>query len=418
MGNYNPFEAGQKQFEKAAEVMGLDPRIKAIIREPERALQVNIPVMMDDGSVKIFKGFRVQHSTVRGPAKGGIRFHQNVSFDEVKALAFWMTWKCAVAGIPYGGAKGGVIVNPKELSKAELERLSKGYILRIADIIGDELDVPAPDVNTNPQIMAWMVDRYEKVVRRPDVAFITGKPLELGGSKGRTEATGRGVWLATREASKYIGMSIKGSRVAIQGFGNVGSYAAKFIHEDGAKIVAISDHTGTLINEDGINIDDLWKHVYREDGYFGIKGYDRGTFVEDTKAVLTVDCDILVPAALEDQITAENVNDIKAKLIVEGANGPTDPEVDSVLKEKGITLIPDIFANSGGVTVSYFEWVQNLAHYYWDLEEVNTRLEKIMVDAFKEIAVRKEKYNVDFRTAAYVVAIERVAKVLQLKGFF
>ncbi len=418
MGNYNPFEAGQKQFEKAADVMGLDSRIKAIIRVPERALQVNIPVMMDDGSVKVFKGFRVQHSTVRGPAKGGIRFHQNVSFDEVKALAFWMTWKCAVAGIPYGGAKGGVIVNPKELSKGELERLSKGYILRISDIIGDEIDVPAPDVNTNPQIMAWMVDRYEKIVRRPDVAFITGKPLELGGSKGRTEATGRGVWIAAREASKYLGMSINGSKVAIQGFGNVGSYAAKFVKEDGGKIVAISDHTGTLINEDGIDVEDLWKHVYREDGYFGIKGYTKGKFVEDTKAVLTVDCDILIPAALEDQITAENVNDIKAKLIVEGANGPTDPEVDPILKEKGITVVPDIFANSGGVTVSYFEWVQNLAHYYWDLEEVNSRLEKIMTDSFKEIAQRKEKYNTDFRTAAYILAIERVAKVLQLKGFF
>jgi glutamate dehydrogenase/leucine dehydrogenase len=392
--------------------MKLDPEMEAILRQPERELHVHFPIRMDDGSIRMFDGFRVQHNTARGPAKGGIRFHQDVSINEVKALATWMTWKCSVVDIPYGGGKGGIIVDPKQLSLGELERLSRRFVTEIQGIIGPERDIPAPDVNTNSQIMAWMMDQYSRNKGYPVPGMITGKPLALGGSLGRTDATGVGVMMATRQAMQKLNMPADGTRVVVQGFGNVGSVSARAMHELGTTIVAVSDVFGGIYNPKGLDIPALLAHMRRTGT---VKGF------ADTEAITNeelfgIDCDILIPAALENQITAHNADKIKAKLISEGANGPTTPEADRILHDRGILVLPDILANAGGVTVSYFEWAQNIQGFYWTEEEVAERLERVMVRSFRAVYQTAQEHEVDMRTAAYIVAIGRVAEAVRLRG--
>ncbi len=407
----DPFSIAQEQFLKAADKMNLKEETKEYLLEPKRIIQVRFPVRMDDGTVRIFKGFRVQHNDARGPSKGGIRFHPNVSLSEVKALATWMTWKCAVAGIPYGGGKGGVIVNPKELSQAELERLSRAYIKAIAKFIGPNVDVPAPDVYTNPQIMAWMLDEYEKMYEKHTPNLITGKPIELGGSLGRGMATSRGGFYVIQEIEKALGKKL--STFAIQGVGNVGGGLAKLLFDAGYKVVAMSDSHGAIYDKEGLNVDSVLEHKQKTGKITDFEGADNITNEE----LLELDVDVLVPAALEGQIRKDNVDKVKADVIVELANGPTTPEADKVLYEKGKFLVPDILANSGGVTVSYLEWVQNNYNYYWSEEEVNKRLKDIITRAFKEVYDIHNKEKVDMRTAAYILAIGRVAKAQELRGY-
>jgi len=410
------FENALKQFNKAADVMKLSNSMRQVLTSTKRELTVNFPVRMDDGEIKVFTGHRVQHNVARGPAKGGIRYHQNVTLDEVKALAFWMTWKCAVVGIPYGGGKGGVCVNPQELSMGELERLSRRFFSEIQIIIGENEDIPAPDVNTNAQIMSWYMDTYSMNVGHSVLGIVTGKPLEIGGSKGRSEATGRGVRVIAEEAAKYKGMDPKNATVAVQGFGNVGSFAAKLISEEiGAKVVALSDVSGGLYNPAGFDIDEVI--AYRDQNKGVIEGYPKGQKISNND-LLALDVDILVPAALENAITANNAGDIKAKIIVEGANGPITPEADEIILSKNIFIVPDFLANAGGVTVSYFEWVQGLQHYFWDIEDVRRALHKIMKEAFNSVASTANKYNIDMRSAAYVDAIEKVALATKLRGIY
>ncbi|MCD6503395.1 MAG: Glu/Leu/Phe/Val dehydrogenase [Euryarchaeota archaeon] len=414
----NPFEIAAKQVRDAAEKLGLREDVIEALIQPERALEVNILVKMDNGEIRVFKGFRVQHNTARGPAKGGIRFHPNVTFDEVKALALWMTYKCATAGIPYGGGKGGVIVDPKQLSESELERLSRSYIRAISPIIGPDKDIPAPDVNTNPQIMAWMFDEYSKLVGYNAFGVITAKPLEIGGSEGRVEATGRGVFYVTREAMKVLGIDPKNATAAIQGFGNVGQYSAKFLAEElGVKIIAVSDSKGTIYNPDGFDIEDLikWKLENKTVVTYP-KAQEKS---DDPKQTLYYDVDILIPAALENQITKDNVDKIsdKVKIVSEAANGPTTPEADVALHERGVLVIPDILANAGGVTVSYFEWVQNRMGYYWTLEEVREKLDRILTKAFHEIYELRNEKKVMMREATYMRAIQRVYNAMKLRGW-
>ncbi|ACR80095.1 MULTISPECIES: Glu/Leu/Phe/Val dehydrogenase [Kosmotoga] len=416
MSDISLFENALKQFRKAAEVMELDPCIAEVLSHPKRELTVHFPVRMDDGSIKVFTGHRVQHNIARGPAKGGIRYHPSVTLDEVKALAFWMTWKCAVVGIPYGGGKGGVAVDPAELSPAELERLSRRFFSEIQVIIGEDKDIPAPDVNTNPQVMAWYMDTYSMNVGHSVLGIVTGKPLDVGGSAGRTEATGRGVRVVTEEAINYNGLDPKNCTVAVQGFGNVGSYAAKLIKEEvGSKIIAVSDVSGAIYNPDGLDIDDVV--AYRDQNNGLIKGYPKATAMTNEE-LLTMDVDILIPAALENAITMNNVEDVKAKIIVEGANGPVTPEAEEVLLKKGVFIVPDFLANAGGVTVSYFEWVQGLQWYFWDIEDVRKALHKIMRDSFYSVINTMRKYDTDMRTAAYIVAIDRVATATKLRGIY
>jgi glutamate dehydrogenase/leucine dehydrogenase len=408
----NPFLVAQEQIRIAARQMKLDPGMEAILLDPERELHVHFPIRMDDGSIRMFDGFRVQHNTARGPAKGGIRFHQDVSINEVKALATWMTWKCSVVDIPYGGGKGGIIVDPKQLSLGELERLSRRFVTEIQGIIGPERDIPAPDVNTNSQIMAWMMDQYSRNKGYPVPGMITGKPLALGGSLGRTDATGVGVMMATRQAMQKLNMPADGTRVVVQGFGNVGSVSARAMHELGTTIVAVSDVFGGIYNPKGLDIPALLAHMRRTGT---VKGF------ADTEAITNeelfgIDCDILIPAALENQITAHNADKIKAKLISEGANGPTTPEADRILHDRGILVLPDILANAGGVTVSYFEWAQNIQGFYWTEEEVAERLERVMVRSFRAVYQTAQEHEVDMRTAAYIVAIGRVAEAVRLRG--
>ena len=408
----NPFLVAQEQIHIAAQRMKLDPEMEAILRQPERELHVHFPIRMDDGSIRMFDGFRVQHNTARGPAKGGIRFHQDVNIDEVMALSTWMTWKCSVVDIPYGGGKGGIIVDPKQLSLGELERLSRRFITEIQGIIGPERDIPAPDVNTNSQIMAWMMDQYSRNKGYPVPGMITGKPLALGGSLGRTDATGVGVMMATRQAMQKLNMPADGTRVVVQGFGNVGSVSARAMHELGTTIVAVSDVFGGIYNPKGLDIPALLAHMRRTGT---VKGF------ADTEAITNeelfgIDCDILIPAALENQITAQNADKIKAKLISEGANGPTTPEADRILHDRGILVLPDILANAGGVTVSYFEWAQNIQGFYWTEEEVAERLERVMVRSFRAVYQTAQEHEVDMRTAAYIVAIGRVAEAVRLRG--
>ncbi len=415
MAEYNPFEVAARQVRDAAEKLGLREDVIEALIQPERVLEVNIPIKMDNGEIKVFKGFRVQHNTARGPAKGGIRFHPNVTVDEVKALALWMTYKCATAGIPYGGGKGGVIVDPKQLSQRELETLCREYFRRIAPIIGPEKDIPAPDVNTNPQTMAWMFDEYSKMVGYNAFGVITAKPLEIGGSEGRVEATGRGVFYTVREAAKVMGIDLKGATVAIQGFGNAGQYAARFLAEAGAKVIAVSDSKGTVIKRDGFDVEDLikWKLENKT-----VTTYPKAEEVDkDSARPLYEEVDILIPAALEGVITKENVDKIKAKIIGEAANGPTTPEADMALHERGVLVIPDILANAGGVTVSYFEWVQNRMGYYWTLEEVREKLDKILTKAFHEIYQLRNEKKVTMREATYMRAIKKVYDAMKIRGW-
>ncbi|MFA4831213.1 MAG: Glu/Leu/Phe/Val dehydrogenase [Patescibacteria group bacterium] len=415
----NPFQNAMAQLDKAAKIMNLDKNVHEILKQPDRLLTVSIPVKMDNGELKVFTGYRSQYNNALGPYKGGIRYHWNVSIDEVKALSFWMMVKCATVNIPMGGGKGGVIVNPKELSEGELERLSRGYIQKIWPLIGSDKDVPAPDVYTTPQIMAWMRDEFEKIIGRKDPGVITGKPLDQGGSEGRGFSTGQGGVYCVRELAKKMGFEPAKTTVAIQGFGNAGSFMAKLLHQLGYKIVAVSDSKGGVYNKDGIDPDKA-EEIKKAGGMLGCycvgtvcsleqipnDGTCRGISNEE---ILELDVDILVPAALENQITKDNAERIKAKAIVELANGPTTPEADEILFKRGITVVPDVLANAGGVTVSYFEWDQNVKGEHWAEIAVLQKLEKIMVNAFDEVWETKEKYGVDMRTAAFVKAMERVA---------
>ncbi|HBT40415.1 MAG TPA: glutamate dehydrogenase [Pseudothermotoga sp.] len=410
------YEQALEVFRQAASVMQLDPNIQKFLERPQRTIIVEFPVLMDDGRVEMFVGYRCQHSTALGPAKGGIRYHPNVTLDEVQTLAFWMTWKCSLLNLPYGGGKGGVKVDPSKLSKGELERLSRRFFFEISQFIGPHKDIPAPDVNTNPQVMAWYLDTYSMHVGYTALGVVTGKPVELGGSVGRNEATGRGVAVVAAEACKLLGKDISKAKVAVQGFGNVGSFSAKILQEEfGAKIVAVSDISAAYYDPNGINISDLI--AYRDSNKGLINGYPKAQKIKHEE-LFELDVDILVPAALENSITEENADRIKAKLIVEGANGPVTPEADKILRSKGVTIIPDILANAGGVTVSYFEWVQDLQSFFWDLDDVRSKLAKMMKAAFADVAKTKEKYGTDFRTAAYIVAIDRVAKAVKLRGIY
>ncbi len=409
----NPLANAERQFDEAASRLNLTEGIKEFIKRPRRATIVSLPVVMDDGSLQVFTGYRVQHSITRGPAKGGIRYHPDVTLDEVEALAAWMTWKCAVVNIPFGGGKGGVVCDPGRMSKAELERLTRRYAADLSDLFGPESDVPAPDVNTNAQVMAWIVDTYSMHERRTEYAVVTGKPLEVGGSAGRREATGRGVLFCVRDACRHLEIPIPGARVAVQGFGNVGSVSADLLAKDGAKIVAVSDVTGGIHNPAGLDVPALLQYV---EEHRGVKGFPGAEPL--THPIVEYDCDILIPAALENQIRRDNADRIKARIVAEGANGPTTPIADGILQERGIFVIPDILCNSGGVTVSYFEWVQNRMGLYWPEEEVNQRLEAIMVNAFQDVLKKSLEYEVNMRVAAFMVAIERVVRVITLRGLY
>jgi glutamate dehydrogenase (NAD(P)+) len=408
------FGAMLQEFEHAARILQLDPGIWKILTHPKRQITVSCPIQMDNGQIEVFTGYRVQYNITLGPAKGGIRYHPDVSLDEVNALAAWMTWKCAVAHIPFGGGKGGIICDPSRMSPRELEALTRRYVAEIIDAIGPEKDVPAPDVNTNDQVMAWVMDTYSMHVGHTETAVVTGKPIEMGGSLGRREATGRGVMIVKREAAKHLGMEIKGATVAIQGCGNVGSVSAELLAGIGAKIVAVTDWKGGVHNEKGL---DLAKLIAYQAEHRTVAGFpDADPLTNDE--LWGLDVDILIPAALENQITAENAPRIRAKILTEGANGPTTPEAHKILHERGVFVIPDILANSGGVTTSYFEWVQDRHGYFWDLGEVNERLEKKMCQAFDSVLQTSLKYEVDLRTAAYIVAISRVGTVTKIRGMY
>jgi glutamate dehydrogenase (NAD(P)+) len=410
----NVWHVAQHQFDLAAERLGIDQGMRRVLREPRRELTVHFPVTMDDGTVQVFTGFRVQHNLGRGPAKGGLRYHQDVSIDEVKALAMWMTWKCAVVGIPYGGGKGGVIVDPKKLSLKELEGLTRRFTTEIEVLIGPERDIPAPDVNTNAQVMAWIMDTYSMHQGYTVPGVVTGKPISLGGSEGRNEATGRGCVFTIVEAARHLGIDLKTSRVAVQGFGNAGSIAARLIADEGATVVAVSDSTGGIHNPAGLDIGRVvgWK---REHGT--VQGFPGSTDISNAE-ILEIDCDILIPAALENQITERNAGRIKARLIAEAANGPTTPGADLILAGKGVFMIPDILCNAGGVTVSYFEWVQDLNRDHWTEAVVNDKLRIIMTKAFGETLAIASRESCDMRTAAYLLAVERVADAMSMRGLY
>ncbi|MEA2676614.1 MAG: glutamate dehydrogenase [Chloroflexota bacterium] len=410
----NPWHVAQQQFDIAAERLNLDPGLRQVLREPRRELHVHFPVKMDDGSVKVFAGFRVQHNLGRGPAKGGIRYHQDVSIDEVKALAMWMTWKCAVVGIPYGGGKGGVIVDPKKLSRRELENLSRRFFTEIEVLIGPEKDIPAPDVNTNGQVMAWFMDTYSMHVGYTVPGVVTGKPISLGGSEGRNEATARGTVFCVEEAAKHLHIHLDDATVVVQGFGNAGSIAAQLMSEKGAKILAVSDSTGGIHNPDGLDISRVVAWKAEHGTVVGFPGSKEVTNAE----ILEIECDVLIPAALENQITADNADRIKAKIVAEAANGPTTPDADEVLFKKGIFSIPDILCNAGGVTVSYFEWVQDLNRDHWSEKTVNEKLHEIMVKAFSETLEIALREGVHMRLAAYLLAVQRVADATALRGLY
>jgi glutamate dehydrogenase (NAD(P)+) len=410
----NPFEAMMSRFDKAAELLDLEPGMYKVLRQAEKQVIVSIPVMMDNGEVSVYEGYRVLYNTSRGPAKGGIRFDLQVTLEEVKALAAWMTWKCAVVNIPFGGAKGGVKCDPLSMSATELEKLTRRYTSGIISLLGPDSDIPAPDVNTNERVMAWVMDTYSMHVGHTSTAVVTGKPLELGGSLGRREATGRGCMIVTRDALQHLGMPVKGTTVAVQGFGNVGSVAAQLLSREGCKIVAIGDRSLSLYNKAGIDIDDAIAHVKKNKSLEGYKSGDTITGAE----LLTLDVDVLLPAALENVITTKNAADIRARIICEGANGPTTAAADSILDDKGIFVIPDILANAGGVTVSYFEWVQDRGGYFWTEDLVNDRLETIMRRSFKDVLDLSRQHRVNMRTAAYMLSISRVATVHRLRGIY
>ena len=410
----NPWVSAEARFDEAAELLGLDEGLRKILRSAALELKVSIPVMLDDGRYEVFTGYRVQHSIVRGPSKGGIRFAPDVTLDEVRALAAWMTWKCAVVNIPFGGGKGGVICDPDLLSPGELERITRRYTSEIMDIIGPERDVPAPDINTNPQTMAWVMDTYSMHKRQTVTAVVTGKPFALGGSRGRTEATGRGCMIVTMQSLRRFGIDPSNTRVVIQGFGNVGGMSARLMARTGFKIICIIEYNGAVYNPKGLDIEALMKHR-NETG--SIRGFAEGEDI-DREQALFLDCDVLLPAAKENVITTANADRIKAKIICEGANGPTTSEADAILAEKKIFVIPDILANAGGVTVSYFEWVQDRQGFFWNEQLVNGRLEEIMVNSFKDVVSFAEKHQVHNRLAAYMLAIDRVASALQTRGLY
>ncbi len=413
-GGGSIFNAMLQEFDGAARLLGLDAGIWKILTNPKRQIIVSCPIQMDNGDIEVFTGYRVQYNITLGPAKGGIRYHPDVSLDEVTALAAWMTWKCAVAHIPFGGGKGGIVCDPTRMSRRELEALTRRYVAEIIDAIGPEKDVPAPDVNTNDQIMAWVMDTYSMHVGHTSTAVVTGKPIEMGGSLGRREATGRGVMIVTREAAKHLGLDIKRATVAVQGFGNVGSVSADLLASIGAKIVAVTDWKGGVYNPKGLDVPAMIEYTKQKKT---IDGFPGGESLENDQ-LFSLDVDILVPAALENQITEENAPLIKAKIVAEGANGPTTPEAHRYLHEHGVFVIPDILANAGGVTTSYFEWVQDRHGYFWQEHEVNERLETKMVEAFNDVLQTSLKYGVDLRTAAYVVAINRVATVTRMRGMY
>jgi glutamate dehydrogenase (NAD(P)+) len=410
----NPWESASHRFDEAAELLGLDDGMRKVLRQPAMELTVNIPVMLDDGRIEVFTGYRVQHSIARGPAKGGIRFAPDVSLDEVRALAAWMTWKCAVVNIPFGGGKGGVICEPHLLSEGELERITRRYTAEIYEFIGPERDVPAPDVNTNEQTMAWIMDTYSMHQRHTVTAVVTGKPLELGGSRGRPEATGRGCMIVTMEALKRFGLLPQDTRVVIQGFGNVGGMAARLMSQRGFKIISVVEYDGAVYNSRGLNVDALMQHR-SETG--SIRGFAEGEEIDREEALL-LNCDVLLPAARENVITSSNASKIKAKILCEGANGPTTFVADSILAEKGVFVIPDILANAGGVTVSYFEWVQDRQGYFWNENTVNERLEEIMVASFGDVTGYAARHSVNNRTAAYMLALDRVANAIKRRGLY
>ena len=410
----NPWHNAQRQFDQAAELINLGSGLRAVLREVKRQLIVSFPVKMDDGSVRVFEGYRVQHNMARGPAKGGIRFHQGVTLDEVKALAMWMTWKCAIAGLPFGGAKGGIVVDPKRLSEGELERMTRRYATEISVIIGPEYDIPAPDVNTSPKIMAWIMDTISMEHGFSTPAVVTGKPLSVGGSQGRNAATGRGVMFVALEVCQRLGIDPMSSTVAIQGFGNAGSVAARLMAAQGFTIVAVSDSTGAIHNPAGLDVDAVIAH---KQSTGTVTGFPDATAIMDSE-VLEVPCDVLVPAALENQITGENAARVQAQLILEAANGPISPDADVLLEQRGVTVVPDVLANAGGVTVSYFEWVQDLQSFFWDEDEINARLEKVMHRAFTEVWDMSQQHGVSLRQGAYFLAIERVAEATTDRGIY
>lgn len=409
----NPYTMAVAQLEKSARIMNLDPNVLECLKYPKRVLSVYVPLRMDSGEIKVFKGFRSQHNDALGPFKGGIRYHPNVSMDEVMALSMWMTWKCSVSNLPYGGGKGGVVCNPKEMSVGELERLSRGYFRAISRIIGPEWDIPAGDVNTSGREMAWFMDEYSRLRGHNVLGAVTGKPLSVGGSEGRVEATGKGVSIVAREAAKALGIELGKAGVVVQGMGNVGFYSAKFMEELGCRILGISDSTEGVYSPDGINLEHA--KAYKEKNG-SLTGFSGGKPVPNGE-LLERECDILIPAALENQITKRNADRIKARLILEGANGPVTPEADETLHQRGVVVVPDILANAGGVIVSYFEWVQNLQNYYWTKTEVNEKLDRLLVASFKNVHDAYMKYRVDMRMSAYMVAIRRVAEAMKARGW-
>ncbi len=414
LGDENPFEGMMSRFDYAAELLHLDGGLYKVLRNPEKQVIVSVPVQLDSGEVEVFTGYRVLYNTSRGPAKGGIRFDLGVTLEEVKALAAWMTWKCAVVNIPFGGAKGAVVCDPFSLSPAELERLTRRYTASIIEVLGPDSDVPAPDVNTNERVMAWIMDTYSMHHRHTVPAVVTGKPVELGGSFGRREATGRGCMIVTREALAHVGLPMQGARVAVQGFGSVGSIAAEQLQAAGCTVVGVSDVSGALADPKGLDVADVmaWRQEHRY-----VSGYPDADAITNEE-LLALECDVLVPAALENVLTARNADAVKAKVIIEGANGPTAAGADEILDRKGVFVVPDILANAGGVTVSYFEWVQDRGGYFWTEETVNNRLTEIMVNSFRNVLGVSKKYNVNMRIAAYTLAIDRVASVHRLRGLY
>ncbi|CAA9300533.1 MAG: NAD-specific glutamate dehydrogenase; NADP-specific glutamate dehydrogenase [uncultured Gemmatimonadaceae bacterium] len=410
----NPFEAMMARFDRAAELLDLERGLFKVLRNPEKQITVSIPVMMDNGEIEVFTGHRVLYNTSRGPAKGGIRFDMNVTLEEVKALAAWMTWKCAVVNLPFGGGKGGVVCDPMKMSNAELEKVTRRYTAGIIQTLGPDSDVPAPDVNTNERVMAWIMDTYSMHVGHTTTAVVTGKPVEMGGSLGRREATGRGCMIVTKQALAELGIPVRGTTVAVQGFGNVGSIAAQLLAAEGCKVVAISDRTGGFHNANGMDVNGAIAHVQKHRSLEGFTGGDRITNDE----LLALEVDVLLPAALENVITSKNAATVRAKVICEGANGPTTANADSILEDKGVFVIPDILANAGGVTVSYFEWVQDRGGYFWDEQTVNDRLNQIMVRSFEDVLKMAKQHKVNMRTAAYMLSISRVANVHRLRGIY
>ena len=411
----NPFEIARKQVKTACDRLNAEPAVYEILKNPMRALEVTFPVKLDNGTVQTFTGYRAQHNNAVGPYKGGVRFHPNVSFDEVKALSIWMTIKCCVAGVPYGGGKGGVIIDPKQYSEAELERIARAYSEAISPLIGEKIDIPAPDVNTNGKIMSWMVDEYESIVKKSATGVFTGKPVEFGGSLARNEATGYGVNLAAVQALAKLGKDVKGATYAIQGFGNVGFHTGLYAHQSGAKVVAVSTVDVAIYNENGLDMAALFKE-FRANGFVTNQaGY--GKEISNAE-LLALDVDVLAPCALENQLTSENAGKVRAKIVVEGANGPTTPEADAIMRQNGVLVVPDILANCGGVVVSYFEWVQNLQGYYWEFDEVQEKQTVVLRRAFNDIWDLAQEFDIDLRTASYMMSIRRLEKAMKFRGWY